>query len=75
MVTERPTLFQAIKVIIRHRAERHPEGITQREIAEATYGEGGYQQLVNMECDRLARMGYIKRDDGSGGARYLPGRR
>jgi hypothetical protein len=63
-----PVVAQAVEVIVRHRP-----GITEKELAEAIFGRGGYPQRVNSECRWLISLGYIKRDK-SRPARYSAGR-
>lgn len=50
-------------------------GRTERQLARAIYGERGYQQLVNSDCELLVRRGQLERR-GVGGVfdpfRYYP---
>jgi hypothetical protein len=39
-------------------------GRTELELARAIYGDGGYQQSVNQDCEALARMGKAERRGG-----------
>jgi len=68
MAFDPPMIAQAIEVIVRHRP-----GVTEREIAEAIFGENAYQQRVNTDCRLLADLGYIRRE-GDRPFRYFPGR-
>jgi hypothetical protein len=60
--------------VVKYLIEKGP-GRTQRELSEAIFGTGGYQQRVNVECDMLARQGAVE-VRGSGGPsdpfRYYP---
>ena len=54
---------------------RKRPGRTEAELAEAIFGEHGYQQRVNEDCKLLERQGYVERV-GTGGPgdpfRYFP---
>ncbi len=69
MAFDPPTVAQAIEVVVRHRP-----GLSQREIAEAIFGEKGYAQRVNQDLNWLESMGYITRDEGGDVIRYSASR-
>ena len=69
MAFDPPTIAQAIGVSIRHRP-----GLSQREIAQAIFGDKAYPQRVNQDLSWLEGMGYIKRDRSGDVIRYYPGR-
>jgi len=57
-----PTTLDIVQFLI----EKAP-GRTQRQLAEAIFGDRGYQQRVNVECDMLVRAGTVE-CRGSGGS-------
>lgn len=60
--------------VVRFLIQKGP-GRTQRQLAEAIYGDAGYQQSVNWECDHLARTeGFVVSGRGTPTSpyRYFP---
>jgi hypothetical protein len=64
------TLFDVIEFIIHKRP-----GLTEAELAEAIYGDRGYQQRVNQDCRRMESGRKVERRGGGGPSdpfRYYP---
>ena len=46
--------------VVRFLIDKGP-GRTQYDLAQAIFGDSGYQQRVNVECDMLVRSGAVER--------------